>query len=202
MGNSGSYDNALSLLWNAQRAIYDGFDDIGLLYDEWVKDGDEKHAERALTRTIEMICLLLRVRAAYLEMRLHLLPCGNEVMRIFDACRDVLESCRRNVIERMQRMEVNPQEVEDMAPSDLPIESLHEAWHKVYEDECEHLDMSLMILENEALRKQLESLRQSPLERPFEYTTEAELTDTESNIVEALGRDTVKGVRTHPKTSK
>jgi hypothetical protein len=54
--------------------------------------------------------------------------------------------------------------------------------------------MSLMVLENEALRKQLESLGQSPLECPFEYPTEPELTDTESNIVEALGRDTVRGV--------
>ncbi len=194
MSSSSSDDNALNLLWDAQRAIYDGFDDIESLYDEWVKDGDEKHVERVIERTTETICALLRARAVYLEAQLRLLPGGSEVMRILDACRNVLESCRKNVIEQMQWIEVNPQQAEEVAPSDLPMESLRKAWYEVYDDECEHLDMSLMILENDSLRMQLESLGQSPLERPFEYPAEPELTDTESNIVEALGRNTLTGV--------
>jgi hypothetical protein len=186
-------NDAIGLLWEVQQALYDGLDEMESLNDKWTEDGDEKHADAAIDRTVEMISLLLRARAACFEARHHLLSSESDVVTMLGAACHALESGLKDAMMNRQWMEANPDKIEELTSPNYPMELLHCAWWGVAEDDCQDLNMSLLILENTALREQLESGEGASQTYAMGHPAEPELTDTESNILEALGRDTLKG---------
>ncbi len=181
--------DVIDQLWDVQQALYDGNDELDALHNKWVEDGDDKHEEPAFARTTEMIRQLLEVRKTLCDTRDPLIL-ESDVLPILVAACGALESGLKKAVElRVQIDAMTPEELDEIY-IEYPVELLWESWGEAVEDDCEHLDLALLVLENSLLKRQIAS------PETFEAwggMPEHELTDTEQNILTALGGDTLSG---------
>jgi hypothetical protein len=176
-------------LWDVQQVLYDGFDELNALYDKWFEDGDDKYEEPALAKTTEVLGRLLEGRKILCDT-CDPLVLQSEILTILAATCTSLESGLRDAVKLRVQIAAMTQEELDETYTQHPVELLWQAWGKAIEDDCEHLDFALLALENVILRRQMASHEMFGARGSM---PEYELTDTEQNILTALGGDTLKG---------
>ena len=180
--------DVVAQLQDVQQALYDGYDELYTLIEKWEKDADLSHSETALARTVKVIGLLLTVRKMGIETR-HPLALNSEVFAILATVSTRLETALKGAVELQQKRHSMTEEELDSQYIEHPIEVLWDAWQHAVDDDCENLEVELLALEVSYLKDVVSGKDISPPP----WLSHTDLTDTEENILTALGKETLKG---------